>query len=118
MKEAGFISEIKLTAFYAHIRKSMRFLYERRGYVETKLAHIGIIVEDICGAEPVNDLLHEYSEYMVGRMGIPYREKGVNVISIVLDAPDNVISALCGKLGMVKGINVKSMIAKTGKDKK
>lgn len=81
--------------------------------METKLALIGIIVEDLDGAEPVNELLHAYSQYIVGRMGIPYRQKGVNVISIVIDGPDHVISALSGKLGMVKGIKVKSMIAKT-----
>lgn len=81
--------------------------------METKLALIGIIVEDLDAAEPVNELLHTYSRYIVGRMGIPYRQKGVNVISVVIDGPDNVISALSGKLGMVKGIKVKSMIAKT-----
>lgn len=81
--------------------------------METKLALIGIIVEDLDGAEPVNELLHAYSQYIVGRMGIPYRQKGVNVISVVIDGPDHVISALSGKLGMVKGIKVKSMIAKT-----
>lgn len=81
--------------------------------METKLALIGIIVEDLDGAESVNELLHTYSQYIVGRMGIPYRQKGVNVISVVIDGPDHVISALSGKLGMVKGIKVKSMIAKT-----
>lgn len=81
--------------------------------METKLALIGIIVEDLDGAESVNELLHAYSQYIVGRMGIPYRQKGVNVISVVIDGPDHVISALSGKLGMVKGIKVKSMIAKT-----
>lgn len=81
--------------------------------METKLALIGIIVEDLDAAEPVNELLHANSQYIVGRMGIPYRQKGVNVISVVIDGPDNVISALSGKLGMVKGIKVKSMIAKT-----
>ncbi|MFW5652364.1 MAG: TM1266 family iron-only hydrogenase system putative regulator, partial [Acetivibrio ethanolgignens] len=63
-------------------------------------------------AEEVNELLHEFREYMVGRMGIPYREKEISIISIVLDAPEDKISALSGKLGMVRGISVKSMTAK------
>lgn len=79
----------------------------------TKIALIGIIVEDMESAPKTNDLLHEYSEYIVGRMGIPYRGRGVNIISITLDAPENIISSLSGKLGQIPGISVKSMIAKT-----
>ena len=78
----------------------------------TKVALIGIIVENPDAAEEVNELLHEFREYMVGRMGIPYREKEISIISIVLDAPEDKISALSGKLGMVRGISVKSMTAK------
>ncbi|MFW5629441.1 MAG: TM1266 family iron-only hydrogenase system putative regulator [Acetivibrio ethanolgignens] len=78
----------------------------------TKVALIGIIVENLEAAEEVNELLHEFREYMVGRMGIPYREKEISIISIVLDAPEDKISALSGKLGMVRGISVKSMTAK------
>ena len=63
-----------------------------------------------------NDLLHEYADYIVGRMGLPYRNKGVNIISVTLDAPENVISALSGKLGQIPGISVKSMIAKEKKN--
>ena len=83
--------------------------------MDTHIALIGIIVEDENGAAPVNALLHEYSGYVVGRMGIPYSKKDVNIISIVIDAPDNVISSLSGKLGRVSGISVKTMIAKTKK---
>ena len=82
---------------------------------KTKVALIGIIVEDPEAAEQVNDLLHEFRQYVVGRMGIPYREKEVSIISIVLDAPEDKISALSGKLGMVRGISVKSMTAKMKK---
>lgn len=78
----------------------------------TKVALIGIIVENPEAAEEVNELLHEFREYVVGRMGIPYREKEISIISIVLDAPEDKISALSGKLGMVRGISVKSMTAK------
>ena len=81
--------------------------------METKIALIGIIVHDIRDTERLNQLLHDYQEYIVGRMGIPYSQKGVNIISVVLDAPENIISSLSGKLGMIGGITVKSMIAKT-----
>ncbi|MDF2567928.1 MAG: hypothetical protein K0R90_1384 [Oscillospiraceae bacterium] len=82
--------------------------------MQERLAVIGIIIEDISSAEKVNDLLHEYSQYIIGRMGIPYKQRGVSVITVVLDAKDNIISALSGKLGMIKGITVKSMFAKSG----
>lgn len=80
--------------------------------METRIALIGIMVEDPACVERTNDLLHEYAEYIVGRMGIPYRTRNVNIISVVLDAPENVISTLSGKLGMLDGISVKSMLAK------
>ena len=82
--------------------------------MDTKLALIGIIVEDMEQTAKTNDLLHEYAPYIVGRMGIPYRERGVSVISVVIDAPENAVSSLCGKLGMLPGVSVKSMVAKTG----
>lgn len=80
---------------------------------ETRIALIGIIIEEEKGITPTNQLLHEYRDYIVGRMGIPYRSKNMNIISIVLDAPENAISTLSGKLGMIDGISVKSMFAKT-----
>ena len=88
--------------------------FERRKSVEdnTKIALIGIIIEEKDVVERVNELLHIYSQYIVGRMGLPYRERNINIISVVLDAPQNVISALSGKLGMIKGIQVKSVQAK------
>lgn len=79
---------------------------------KTKVALIGIIVESPGAVSEVNELLHEFREYIVGRMGIPYREREVSIISVVLDAPEAVISALSGKLGMTGGIRVKSMTAK------
>ena len=80
---------------------------------ETRIALIGIIIEEEKGITPTNQLLHEYRDFIVGRMGIPYREKDINIISIVLDAPENAISTLSGTLGMIDGISVKSMFAKT-----
>ncbi|MBC8569695.1 TM1266 family iron-only hydrogenase system putative regulator [Zongyangia hominis] len=81
--------------------------------METKLALIGIVVEEENAVQIVNELLHQYAPYVVGRMGLPYREKGVSIISVVVDAPENVVSALSGKLGNIKGIGVKSLYAKT-----
>lgn len=91
------------------------FRKSRGDSMETKIALIGIIVEDVQAVERVNALLHQYSEYIVGRMGLPYREKNVNIISVVVDAPENAISSLSGKLGMIEGISVKSVQAKTRK---
>lgn len=79
---------------------------------ETRIAIIGIIVSDTEASERINELLHQYSQYVVGRMGIPYREKGVAVISVVVDASEDVIGALSGKLGMVKGISTKTIYSK------
>lgn len=80
--------------------------------METRIALIGIIVEDTNAVENVNVILHNYGSYIIGRMGIPYREKQVNIISIVIDAPNDVISSLSGKLGMIKGISVKTVYSK------
>ena len=77
-----------------------------------RIALIGILIEQESSVEPVNQALHEYRAYIIGRMGIPYRQKDVNIISVVLDAPANVISTLSGKLGMIDGITVKSMFTK------
>ncbi|WP_028829842.1 TM1266 family iron-only hydrogenase system putative regulator [Proteocatella sphenisci] len=82
--------------------------------MDTKIAIVSIIVEDSESSAPTNDLLHEFSNYIVGRMGIPYRQRGIGIISVVVDAPQNVISSLSGKLGMIKGINVKVTVSKTG----
>lgn len=82
--------------------------------MDTKIAIVSIIVEDPESSAPTNDLLHEFSNYIVGRMGIPYRQRGIGIISVVVDAPQNVISSLSGKLGMIKGINVKVTVSKTG----
>lgn len=80
--------------------------------METRLALIGIVVENNESAKKINDILHEYGEYIVGRMGIPYRKRNVSVISIVIDAPSDVISALAGKLGMIPDVNIKTVYSK------
>lgn len=77
--------------------------------METRVAVIGIIVESIQSTEKINAILHEYGGYIVGRMGIPYRERGINIISVIADAPQPQISALTGKLGKLDGVSVKAV---------
>ncbi|MBQ6693165.1 MAG: iron-only hydrogenase system regulator [Clostridia bacterium] len=76
--------------------------------METRVAVISIIVESPESVERLNSLLHEYGEFIIGRMGIPYRKRGISIISIALDAPQNTISALSGKIGNLKGIRAKT----------
>lgn len=80
--------------------------------METRIAMVGIIVEDPEAAEQINRLLHTYSQYIIGRMGLPYRERQMSIISLVLDGPGEVISALSGKLGMLPGVSTKTLYAK------
>lgn len=80
--------------------------------MDTRIAVIGIIVENTDAVEDLNSILHEYRMYIVGRMGIPYQKREISVISIVMDAPNNVISALSGKLGMLPHVNIKTLYSK------
>ena len=80
--------------------------------METRIAAISILVEDPASVEALNSLLHDYSDYILGRMGIPYREKGVNIISLSLDAPVDVINALTGKIGRLSGVNAKAVYSR------
>lgn len=76
--------------------------------METRVAVIGIIIEEPSSVEQLNNLLHEYGGYIIGRMGIPYREKGIHIISLAIDAPQDIISALSGKIGRIKGVSNKT----------
>lgn len=76
--------------------------------METRVAIIGIIVENPDSVESLNKLLHEYGSIIIGRMGLPYREKNINIISIAVDAPQDVISALSGKIGNLPGVSAKA----------
>ena len=80
--------------------------------METRVAVISIIVTQSDKVEMLNDLLHEYSVYIIGRMGIPYKEKGISIISIAIDAPMDKINSLSGALGRLDGINAKVTYAK------
>ena len=79
---------------------------------ESRVALIGIVVSESSSVSKLNEYLHECAHYIIGRMGIPYRENGISIISITLDAPNDVISALSGKLGMLPGISTKTIYAK------
>ena len=79
---------------------------------ENRIALVGIIVEEPEAATEVNRILHDYAACIIGRMGIPYKQKDISIISIVLDAENDVISSLSGKLGMIRGISVKTMYSK------
>lgn len=76
--------------------------------METRVAVMSIIVENGDAVEELNSILHEYGEFIIGRMGIPYRKRKVNIISIALDAPQNTISSLAGKIGKLSGVSVKT----------
>ena len=75
---------------------------------QSRIAVIGIIVEKEDAVQNLNLILHEYGQYIIGRMGIPYREKNVNIISIAIDAPQDIISAISGKIGRLNGISTKT----------
>ena len=79
--------------------------------METRVAVMAIIVREGTSVEALNGLLHQYGRYIIGRMGVPYRQRGVNVISVALDAPQDVIFALSGKIGRLEGITAKTVYA-------
>ena len=80
--------------------------------METRVALIGIIVENSDSVEKMNALLHEYGSWIIGRMGVPYRQKGISIISVVIDAPMDKISSLSGKLGMLDGVSTKTIYSR------
>ena len=82
--------------------------------VETRVAVIAIIVREGASVTVLNEPLHQYGPHIIGRMGVPYREKGVNIISVAMDAPGGVISALSGKLGRLEGVTAKTVYAPAG----
>lgn len=79
--------------------------------METRVAVMGIIVQDLQAAEQLNAILHEYGSYIIGRMGIPYRQKNISILSVAVDAPQDVISAVAGKIGRLSGVSVKTAYA-------
>ena len=80
--------------------------------METRVAALAIIVENTESVEKLNAILHEYGTFIIGRMGVPYRERGINVITIAVDAPQDTISALAGKVGALNGVTVSTALSK------
>ena len=76
--------------------------------METRIAVMGIIVEDTDSVESLNSVLHDYGAYIIGRMGIPYRDRSLSIVSIAIDAPQDVFATLAGKIGNISGISVKT----------
>ena len=80
--------------------------------METRVAVISIILEDSASVQAMNEILHQHAEYIIGRMGIPYRAKGINIISVAVDAPLNVINTLSGRIGRLSGVSAKASYSK------
>ena len=80
--------------------------------METRVALVAIIVRENASVSALNELLHQYGSYMVGRMGVPYRSRGVNIISVAMDAPQDMINAMTGKIGRLAGISAKTVCSK------
>lgn len=80
--------------------------------MEKRIAVTAIVIDDQSAVQEVNNVLHEYSEIIIGRMGIPYRERGISMISVALDAVPDRISSLTGRLGQIKGVSAKAVISK------
>ena len=76
--------------------------------METRVAVMAVIIENTDAVEKLNGILHGYGEYIIGRMGLPYKQKNINIVSIAIDAPQDTISALAGKLGAIEGVSVKT----------
>ena len=87
------------------------FLEREESSVETRVAVLAIIVRDTASVPALNELLHQYAPYIIGRMGVPYHARGVNIISVAVDAPADAISALSGKIGRLAGITAKTVYA-------
>lgn len=84
--------------------------------MEERVALIGIVVENYDSAEMVNSILHQYGKYIIGRMGLPYTKRHISIISVAIDAPGDVISALSGKLGMLPGVSTKTVYSKLSQE--
>ncbi len=82
--------------------------------MDTRVALVGIVVENPDSVARLNEILHAYGEYIIGRMGIPHKERGISIISVAIDAPQDIISALSGKLGNIPGVSSKTIYSKVG----
>ena len=80
--------------------------------ISKRVALIGIMVEDKESAEKINDILHTYGDYIIGRMGIPYQKRNISIISVAIDAPNDIINTISGKLGAIDGVSSKTIYSK------
>ena len=94
------------------MRLQGRIIFWEDESMETRVAIVAIIVENGENVAALNNILHDYSEYIIGRMGLPYRQRSMNIISVMVDAPHDVISALSGKIGRLDGVNAKTVYSK------
>ena len=88
------------------------FYFERSEKMESRIALMAIIVENIDSTERLNGILHEYGEYIIGRMGLPYRKCNLSIVSVAVDAPQDIISTMSGKIGKLDGVSVKIAYSK------
>lgn len=86
---------------------------ENKDLPATRVAVVGIVVEENSSVEMLNEILSQYGKYVIGRMGVPYRTRGINIISVAMDAPQDIISAMTGKIGRLKGVSAKTVYATT-----
>ena len=82
--------------------------------MDTRVAVISVIVENNDSVEALNSILHDFGSYIIGRMGLPYRERSINIISVAVDAPQDIISALAGKIGNLPGVSAKTAFSSIG----
>ena len=82
--------------------------------METRVAVISAIIENRDAVERLNAVLHEYGDFIIGRMGLPYREKHIHIVCVAIDAPQDIIAALSGKLGNIPGVSSKTIYSKVG----
>lgn len=87
------------------------FFFETEVTMDTRIALLAVIVEDTSSVGALNALLHEYGEHIIGRMGLPYPKRGLNIVSVAVDAPQETISALSGRIGRLPGVSVKTAYA-------
>ncbi len=116
--DAKELSEVKgLVNIYGYIAPFLgAFLFCLGGIIMNRVALIGIIIEDKSSIENLNALLYQYREYIIGRMGLPYGKRNINIISVAIDAPQDTISSLSGKLGMLPGVSSKTVYAKLSEE--
>ena len=88
------------------------YIMEGVTIMDTRIAIIGIIIENLDVSAQINDILHQYAQYIIGRMGLPHRSRSINIITVAVEAPQNIISALSGKLGMLPDVSAKAIYSK------